>query len=46
MFIPDLEVEADAPDVNDAAAEEEAMPSTLAFELREALALYEDEFNG
>ena len=41
MSIPDLEVEANASDVNDARAEEKAMPGTPAFELREACALYE-----
>ena len=44
VFLPDLEVEGirNAPDVNDATAEEEAMPGTPAFELQEARALYED----
>ena len=42
MFIPDLEVEANAPDVNDATAVEEATPGTPAFELQEARALYKD----
>ena len=42
MSIPDLEVEANAPDVNDATAEEEAIPGKPGFELRDARALYED----
>ena len=42
VFLPDLEVEGNAPDVNDVTAEEEAMPGTPAFELQEARALYED----
>ena len=42
VFLPDLEVEGNAPDVNDATAEEEAMPGTPAFELQEVRALYED----
>ena len=42
VFLPDLEVEGNAPDVNDATAEEEAMLGTPAFELQEARALYED----
>ena len=42
VFIPDLEVEANAPDVNDATAVEEATPGTPAFELQEARALYKD----
>ena len=41
--IPDLEVEANAPDMNDVRAEEEAIPGTPAFELQEAHAdLYAD----
>ena len=46
VFIPDLEVEANAPDVNDAIAEEETMQGTPAFKLQEARALYEYQFNG
>lgn len=42
MSIPDLEGEANAPDVNNARAEEEAMLGTPAIELQEAGALYED----
>ena len=42
VFLPDLEVEGNAPDVNDATAEEEPMSGTPAFELQEARALYED----
>ena len=42
MSIPDLEVEANAPDMNDAKAEEKAIPGTTAFELQEAHALYAD----
>ena len=42
VFLPDLEVEGNAPDVNDVTAEEEAMPGTPAFELQEVRALYED----
>ena len=42
MSIPDLEVEANAPDMNDARADEEATPRTPAFELQEAHALYAD----
>ena len=42
MSTPDLEVEANAPDMNDVRAEEEAMPGTPAFELQEAHALYSD----
>ena len=42
VFLPDLEVEGNVPDVNDATGEEEAMPGTPAFELQEARALYED----
>ena len=42
VSIPDLEVEANAPDMNDARAEEKAIPGTLAFELQEAHALYAD----
>ena len=42
VFLPDLEVEDNAPDVNDVTAEEEAMPGTPAFELQEVRALYED----
>ena len=42
MSIPDLEVEANAPDMNDAKAEEKAIPGTPAFELQEAHALYAD----
>ena len=42
VFIPDLEVEANASDVNDATAKEETMPRTPAFKLQEARALYED----
>ena len=42
VSIPDLEVEANAPDMNDARAEEEAIPGTPAFELQEAHALYAD----
>ena len=37
-----LEVEANAPDMNDARAEEEAIPGTPAFELQEAHAPYAD----
>ena len=40
MSIPDLEVEANAPDMNDARAEGEAIPETPAFELQEAHAPY------
>ena len=46
MFIPDLEVEANAPGVNDAIAAEETMQGTPALKLQEARALYEDQFNG
>ena len=42
VSIPDLEVEANAPDMNDARAEEEAIPGTPAFELQEAHAPYAD----
>ena len=42
MSIPDLELEANAPDANDARAEEKATAGTPAFEFREARALYED----
>ena len=42
VSIPDLEVEANAPDMNDARADEEATPRTPAFELQEAHALYAD----
>ena len=42
MSIPYLEVEANAPDMNDARAQEEAMPGTPSFELQEAHALYAD----
>ena len=42
MSIPDLELEANAPDANDARAEEKATPGTTAFEFREARALHED----
>ena len=42
VSIPDLEVEANAPDMNDARAEEEAIPGTPAFELQEAHGLYAD----
>ena len=42
MSIPDLEVEANAPDMNDARAKEEAIPGTPAFELQEAHALFAD----
>ena len=42
VSIPDLEVEANAPDMNDARAEEKAIPGTPAFELQEAHALYAD----
>ena len=41
MSIPDLEGEANAPDVNNARAEEETMLGTPAIELQEAGALYE-----
>ena len=40
MSIPDLEVEANAPDMSDARAEGEAIPETPAFELQEAHAPY------
>ena len=42
VSILDFEVEANTPDVNDARAEEEAIPGTPAFELQEAHALYAD----
>ena len=42
VSIPGLEVEANAPDMNDARAEEKAIPGTPAFELQEAHALYAD----
>ena len=42
VSIPDLEEEANAPDMNDARAEEETIPGTPAFELQEAHALYAD----
>ena len=42
MSIPDLELEANSPDANDARAEEMATPGTPAFEFREARALHED----
>ena len=42
VSILDLEVEANTPDVNDARAEEEAIPGTPAFELQEAHDLYAD----
>ena len=42
VSIPDLEVEANAHDMNDARADEEAIPGTYAFELQEARALYAD----
>ena len=42
MSIPDLQVEANVPDMNNARAEEEAIAGTPAFELQEAHALYAD----
>ena len=42
VSIPDLEVDANAPDVNDVRAEGEAIPGTLDFELQEAHALHAD----
>ena len=42
VSIPDLEEEANAPDMNDARAEEETILGTPAFELQEAHALYAD----
>lgn len=39
VSIPDLDVQANAPDVNDATAEGEAMPGTPAFKLQGACAL-------
>ena len=42
MSIPDLKVEANVPDMNDARAEDEAIPGTPSFELHEAYALYAD----
>lgn len=46
VFIPDLEEDAYASDVNDVTAKEETMPRTPAFKLQEIRALYEDWFNG
>ena len=42
VSIPDLEVEANVPEMNDARAEEEAIPGTPGFQLHEPHALHAD----